>query len=200
MNLLLIAPIGIIKFLLISIKEFANLLAGVFNIANKVLSVSNKMFKNNIYSNIITDKVNRYDRSNEHKNAMNKINKKAQDIFKEYNKENTRYFDHFKFTKPSQEVLISSNMQNKAIKDYLTTLERIEIKKITKKIKKDISKGIKKEIYSRELPLKLEIIREKSFKVSQCEKISNKYLQKMVEVTDIKENFIQQEELIEKGI
>ncbi len=200
LNILLVIPIELLRFLLISIKEFANLLANIFNITNKVLNVTGKIFKNNMYSNIIASKVNRDKRSNEHKNVLNEINEKADKIFREYNKENTKYFDHFKFTKVSKEPLLSSNMRNKAFKEYLSTLERIEIKKITKKIKNKIDKEIKKQIYKKELPLKLEIIRNKQSQISKCEKISNKYLQQVLSITaNVKDNFIQNTEEIEVG-
>ncbi len=200
LNIALFIPVEFLRFLLISIKEFANILASIFNITNKVLNTGSKIFKNNMYSSIIASRVNRNKRSNEHKNVLNEVNEKAEKIFKEYNAENTKYFDRLKFTKVTKEPLISSNMRNKTLKEYLSTMERIEIKKITKKIKKNIDKKIKKQIYKKELPLKLEVIRNKEIKVSICEKISNKYLQQVLNITaNVQDNFLQNTEKIEVG-
>lgn len=199
LNVFISLPIMLIKQILSLFKEFANMLANIFGIINSIFRIFNKNCNDTLYSSIIATPVNRNVRSNEHKNILDKINKKAKGIFEKYNLENDKFIEIFRFSKVSYKQFSSKKINNSILKEYIKALEDLEIDGILEDVKENIELDIKNKIYKKELSIKKQLTKDKNKQLLDYEKNINKHLKKIFNVTNIDSSIFSEEQL-KKGL
>ncbi|MDR1499278.1 MAG: hypothetical protein LBS34_03250 [Rickettsiales bacterium] len=136
--------ISVLKFILSLIRGILNLFGKFLHIIEDTFTFLVKTGNTGIYSKILTQKINRNERSVEHKGVLSSIYKKSHEIFKSLNVNNHKYLKNFKFLRMKKEILLPNVIENNALREFIFELE--------KKEKKDI----KKILYGKEIKIALD--------------------------------------------